>query len=280
MSGRPAASSPLPTAVVASAAAVLFVSVLGVCAVAGGPDCCPPWQRPLDCKTGATCCATGEWKCNDEGWSTCEVNFFSCACNGIAGTPCAEGEYCKVDYSGSAGCSTVDAIGVCTREFPSDNCSSQCEPVCSCFGTDFINTCQAFAADEPIYALGPCDDRYVRNVRWYLSPQGNAIFAWEWKPDALSYNIYRHTRTGPPQQDAGECFFAGFPLSGTELPVDPEPGEAWLFQIAAVFRDGEGPLGVGSDCTVRATPSPCTESSPGLVTCRDGDKRKGFRVLV
>ena len=92
--------------------------------------CCNPREEPGQfgnppCVEGATCCATGDWQCNDPGAnSTCEVDSLVCedCCSPLeepgqfGNPPCIEGATCCSDgtwqCNGATGQSTCTLDGV------------------------------------------------------------------------------------------------------------------------------------------------------------------------
>ncbi len=74
-------------------------------------------------------------------------------CGGLAGRPCGEGEFCKLDV-GECCC---DFQGVCT---PIPNvCTEIFNPVCGCDGVTYSNSCFAEAAGVSIDRPDGCSDR-------------------------------------------------------------------------------------------------------------------------
>lgn len=75
------------------------------------------------------------------------------ACGGIAGLPCAEGEFC--DYTGSSQCGFDDGLGEC-KALPTV-CGEIYGPVCACNGVTYDNACLANADGQSVSSEGPCE---------------------------------------------------------------------------------------------------------------------------
>jgi hypothetical protein len=136
-------------------AAGVSVDHAGACAEA----CCDPAEEPgvgdnAPCFEGAHCCADGQWQCNHgDGTSSCDAPGEVCqVCGGIAGLPCDEGEFCKLDV-GECCC---DHQGVCTPV--PDLCIELYAPVCGCDGETYPNSCFADAAGVSIDHEGECEE--------------------------------------------------------------------------------------------------------------------------
>lgn len=66
-------------------------------------------------------------------------------CGGIAGSTCAENEWCDFDAAhGAPACGTADAQGIC-RPRP-EVCPLDCPGACGCDGRFYCNACEAHAA--------------------------------------------------------------------------------------------------------------------------------------
>ena len=107
-------------------------------------QCCDPFEEPglfgnPICFEGATCCAGGNWQCNDGGAnSTCDLDGFACenCCNpreepGSFGNPiCFEGATCCAD--GSWQCNDAGAMSTCSADglVCDDCCNPLAEPGC------------------------------------------------------------------------------------------------------------------------------------------------------
>lgn len=72
-------------------------------------------------------------------------------CGGIAGTPCASSEYCKLP---DGTCGDPDVLGGC--EAVPSACPDNVDPVCGCDGVTYFNACEAAAASMSIDHAGPC----------------------------------------------------------------------------------------------------------------------------
>ncbi len=121
--------------------------------------CCDPTEEPgvgddQPCVEGATCCADGQWQCNlGDGASSCDAAGEVCrVCGGIAGLPCGESEFCKLDV-GECCC---DFQGLC-MPLP-DVCIEIFAPVCGCDGQTYSNSCFADVAGVSIDHEGECED--------------------------------------------------------------------------------------------------------------------------
>ena len=136
-------------------AAGVSIDHTGACAQA----CCDPADEPgvgdnAICIEGATCCAGGQWQCNSgDGTSSCDADGEACrVCGGIAGIPCDEGEFCKMDV----GACCCDFQGIC-MPLP-EACIEIFDPVCGCDGKTYSNSCSADGAGVTIDHDGECED--------------------------------------------------------------------------------------------------------------------------
>jgi hypothetical protein len=75
------------------------------------------------------------------------------ACGGLAGTACAEGQYCH--YALDALCGAADATGVC-KPLP-EACPTIYSPVCGCDDRTYDNECSANMAAVSVSQQGECD---------------------------------------------------------------------------------------------------------------------------
>jgi hypothetical protein len=71
-------------------------------------------------------------------------------CAGIAGLPCPEGSYCRLEV----GTCCCDFQGVCAT--PPDACADVFDPVCGCDRQTYANECLAAQARVSIDHVGSC----------------------------------------------------------------------------------------------------------------------------
>ena len=88
---------------------------------------------------------------------------------------------------------------------------------------------------------------------------------WDATPDALAYNLYGRPLDLRPPDHYGRCLYHGIRWTGLPLPMVPQPGVLWILQVTAVFRDGEGPMGLGQGCRKREPAAPCQCTLPADV---------------
>jgi hypothetical protein len=74
-------------------------------------------------------------------------------CDGFAGTPCAEGEFCE--HAPGACDIAVDGQGTCTP-IPTA-CPDVFDPVCGCDGQTYGNDCERQMAKASKLHDGPCE---------------------------------------------------------------------------------------------------------------------------
>lgn len=119
--------------------------------------CCDPQAEPgvgdlPPCIEGATCCADGNWACNEgDGSSTCDAVCMARSCSLSANDPCRPGEFCKVEVGR---CTSPNGSGIC--EPRPDVCAEIFQPVCGCDGTTYGNECQAHVAGISVAHDGEC----------------------------------------------------------------------------------------------------------------------------
>ncbi len=122
-------------------------SISGVCTETGG-SCITVWIPVCGCD--------GNTYGNDCEAAAAGVNIAydgecSSVCGGIAGIPCPNGEFCKLNM-GECCC---DFQGTCTP-LP-QVCIDVWDPVCGCDGLTYGNDCEADAAGVSIDRVGTCD---------------------------------------------------------------------------------------------------------------------------
>jgi hypothetical protein len=128
----------------------------GVCGVAQSDQC--GWQ----CTYGGATHQAGESFPSEDGCNTCSCledgsvacTEIACAseCGGIAGIPCAAGEYCN--YPGGT-CGAGDDLGSC--ETIPQACDAIFDPVCGCDDITYGNACEAAVAGVSVVHAGACD---------------------------------------------------------------------------------------------------------------------------
>jgi len=174
-------------------------------------------------------------------------------CGGFAGILCSAGQFCRLD----PGHCCCDYAGVCV-DLP-QACPLVYDPVCGCDGRTYGNACEAAVAGVSIDHRGPCGDpREVHGVRF---GRGDVML---WRPvaAALGYNVYKKIVERHPPEDFGHCLYTDVPATEAPIPGRPRSGELWLLEVTALFREGEGPMGPGSDGVQRKPEAPCTCTLP------------------
>jgi hypothetical protein len=162
--------------------------------------CCNPDEEPglgenPPCVEGATCCADGEWACNEgDGRSTCEVLCTGKPC-GIGSKGCSANEYCErpvgacddanvtgvgvsVAHEGECGqacggpldvacpegefckqelgaCLDPAATGACAPR--PQGCDAIFDPVCGCDGESYSSECSAWSSGVSAATYGTCE---------------------------------------------------------------------------------------------------------------------------
>jgi len=171
-------------------------------------------------------------------------------CGGSGGLTCEPGEFC-IQPLGV--CDLTETSGTC-ESLPGE-CPETCHPVCGCDGVTRANACFARAAGISIDHAGDCDPggRLIKEIAF----DGPAVMTWQPAPQATAYNVYREILDTLPPMDAGVCFVAHQVEPTAEVPEIPPPGETWLFQVTGLFPEGEGSMGISTDCQARAPGEVC-----------------------
>lgn len=73
-------------------------------------------------------------------------------CDGFAGFPCEEGEFCEHEPDT---CNIADDLGICVPV--PEACPLVFDPVCGCDGETYGNDCQRRAAQVQLAHMGPCE---------------------------------------------------------------------------------------------------------------------------
>lgn len=119
------------------------------------PEACIEIYKPVcgcDDKTYGNDCeaaSAGVSKLHD---GACENSSEPKACGGLAGLPCADGEYCS--YAPDAICGAADATGLCAVK--PEACDAQYLPVCGCDDQTYGNACEAAAKGVSVLHDGEC----------------------------------------------------------------------------------------------------------------------------
>jgi hypothetical protein len=144
-------------------AAGASVARVGACDDTGrcaAPDACgpvPPIAPPQQCADGSV--EQIDISCAPQPDDSCrwDIRRTGCQdpgefCGGIAGIPCADGQYCKYDVG--AMCGAADQGGRC-EPLP-QACPQVYRPVCGCDGQTYGNACEAAAAGVSVAAERAC----------------------------------------------------------------------------------------------------------------------------
>jgi len=158
-----------------------------------------------------------------------------------------EGDFCELGQC-------YHEQGLC-REQPTQ-CEETCDLVCGCDGRHYANECLAWLAGISVNYTGTCPlgrGAMIQEVRFDSSTE----MTWSLPYGVQSYNVYRKIVVFFPPEDMGSCYLSEISDPGCPVSDTPPPGELWLFQVTAVFTSEEGPMGMGSECTVRVPLDPC-----------------------
>jgi hypothetical protein len=184
-------------------------------------------------------------------WTTAQAQQ---VCGGLVGIPCDEGQFCELPD----GYCCCDFFGVCA-DVP-DACPRVCDPVCGCDGVTHANRCEASVLGISVAHTGSCDPvEPAVTLRGFGSSQ--RLF-WDPNPGVPAYNVYIKERDFAPTTFNGRCLYAAVPEDSVLLQGDPDSDEAWMFQVTALFPEGEGSMGLTSECHPRTPAAPCTCTLP------------------
>lgn len=122
-------------------------NAVGVSVASAGECATQACANDADCGLGEAC-VDGQ----------CETAQPS-GCGGIAGIPCAEGEYCA--YAPDAMCGAADQMGVC--KIKPEACTADYNPVCGCDDQTYSNACTAAAAGVSVLHSGECSTACTAN---------------------------------------------------------------------------------------------------------------------
>lgn len=113
------------------------------------PPACPTIWNPVCGCDGVT--YSNVCEADRAGVSIAHPGQCQQVCGGIAGIPCAPGEFCKFPVGT---CQIADGLGVC-QMLPTA-CPAIYAPVCGCDGITYPNECEADRVGAAINHYGPC----------------------------------------------------------------------------------------------------------------------------
>ncbi len=103
-----------------------------------------------------------------------------------------------------------------------------------------------------------------------------SVMSWDPSPGALGYNVYLQE---PSYQSGPHCLHSLLPEPTVEILFYP-PDEIQLFQVTALFVDGEGSMGTTSAGAPRVSAAPCACTLPADNGPCDGNCGRWFYNLA